>query len=102
MMIQLSVISDEGQNNSPPQSSLDAWKHLTDDEAWALLPAVASGEKQPLPNWVKVIATQMPRTAAAMLELDAAFRLQGPLDPALRAKQRWIVAHANHCNYCEA
>ncbi len=75
---------------------------MSDERVWDLLPALASGKQQSLPNWVKAVAVQMPRTAAAMLELDAAQRLEGPLDPVLKAKLRWIIAHANHCNYSEA
>jgi alkylhydroperoxidase family enzyme len=37
-----------------------------------------------------------------MLELDLAQRTKSPLDPALRAKMRWVIAHANHCSYSEA
>ncbi len=84
------------------QSSWKAWERITDDQAWSLLPALATGEKQPLPNWLKPVVLQMPRTAAAMLELDKAFRDGGPLDAALRAKLRWIIAHANGCEYGRA
>jgi alkylhydroperoxidase family enzyme/thiol-disulfide isomerase/thioredoxin len=95
-----------GQNSdvsssSSQASSWNAWERVSDDQAWAMLPALASGEKQPLPNWIKPVVIQMPRTAAAMLELDKAFRDSGPLDAALRAKLRWTVAHANHCEYGE-
>lgn len=92
----------EGQAASNAQSSWKAWERVSDDQAWALLPDIAKGEKQPLPNWIKPVVLQMPRTAAAMLELDTAFRNDGPLDAALRAKLRWIVAHANRCEYGEA
>ena len=83
-------------------SALNAWKRLSDADVWSLLPEVASGDKTALPNWAKAVATQMPRTAAAMIELDAAFRTLGPLDPVLRAKLRWIIAHSNQCKYSES
>lgn len=83
-------------------TSWAAWERLSDEQAWKMLPELATGEKTPLPNWIKPFVLQMPRTAAAMLELDAAFRTQGPLDAALRAKLRWIVAHANQSAYGEA
>ena len=75
---------------------------FSDDEVWGKLPALASGSKQQLPSWARTIGVQMPRTAAAMLELDAAHRLRSPLDPILRAKLRWVVAHSNKCAYSEA
>lgn len=75
---------------------------LSDAEAWKVLPPVESGAGQPLPNWAKAVAAHMPRTAAAMLELDAAHRLKSPLDPILRAKQRWVIAQANRCEYSQA
>jgi alkylhydroperoxidase family enzyme len=37
-----------------------------------------------------------------MLELDAVHRLRSPLDPVLRAKLRWAIAHANRCSYSQA
>lgn len=83
-------------------TSWAAWERLSDEQVWKMLPEVATGEKSSLPNWIKPIALQMPRTAAAMLELDNAFRSQGPLDAALRAKLRWIIAHANQSDYGEA
>ena len=75
---------------------------LSDIEAWERLPRAISGSGQPLPNWAKAAAAQLPRTAAAMLELDAAHRLKSPLDPILRGKQRWVVADANRCEYSQA
>ena len=75
---------------------------LSDEEVWGKLPALASGSKQRLPSWARAVAVQMPRTAAAMLELDAAHRLRSPLDPTLRASLRWVVAHSNKCAYSEA
>ncbi len=93
------LLSTESVSTADEQSSWKAWERLSDEQAWALLPTLATGEKQPLPNWIKPVVLQMPRTAAAMLELDKAFRDGGPLEPALRAKLRWIIAHANGCGY---
>lgn len=75
---------------------------LTDAECWQRLPAVASGGGGPLPSWAKAVAVHLPRTAAAMLELDHAQRTRSPLDPKLRAAMRWVVAHANRSAYGEA
>jgi hypothetical protein len=74
---------------------------LSNEEAWRKLPPLTEGESQPLPAWALALAATMPRTTAAMLELDALHREQNPLGPALRGKMRWIVAHANHCDYAE-
>lgn len=93
------VRSQDSKQLGNQSSSWKAWEQLTDEQAWQLLPDVVSGTKGKLPNWVKPVAMQMPRTAAAMLQLEAAFRGDGPLDGKLRAKLRWIVAHANRSPY---
>ena len=89
-------------NTKPTVAKETAVKLLTDEEAWKRLPKTALGGGQPLPNWAKAVAVQLPRTAAAMLELDLAQRTKSPLDPALRAKMRWVIAHANRSDYSEA
>ncbi len=73
----------------------------TNAEAWAMLPKVVSGQQTSLPIWARAVAVQLPRTAAAMLQLDAAHRMHSPLSPQLRAKLRWGIARANHCSYSE-
>jgi hypothetical protein len=75
---------------------------LSDDECWTRMPPAATGGDQSLPSWAKAVATHLPRTAAAMLELDLAQRTRSPLEPALRAKMRWVIAHANWCADSEA
>ncbi|HZW32844.1 MAG TPA: hypothetical protein VFF52_19170 [Isosphaeraceae bacterium] len=75
---------------------------LGDAECWRRMPPAESGGGQPLPNWAKAVATHLPRTAAAMLELDLAQRTKSPLDPLLRAKMRWVIARANRCAYGES
>ncbi|HEV3437974.1 MAG TPA: deiodinase family protein [Gemmata sp.] len=72
---------------------------MSDKDVWAKLPKAEIGGGEPLPNWAKTVAVHMPRTAAAMLELDQAQRTKSPLDPALRAKMRWVIAKANRCEY---
>lgn len=72
------------------------------EDCWKRLPGTVSGGGQTLPNWVRGIVNHLPRTAAAMLQLDYAHRTQSPIDPVLRAKMRWVIAHANHCAYSEA
>ncbi len=75
---------------------------LSDEETWAKMPRADKGQGIALPSWAKAVAVHLPKTAAAMLELDWAQRTKSPLDPALRAKMRWVVAHANKCQYAEA
>jgi alkylhydroperoxidase family enzyme len=75
---------------------------LSDAEAWKKLPPAEEGSGQPLPAWVRALAGSLPRTAAAMLDLDYAQRAESPLPPRLRAKLRWVAAHANRCAYGEA
>ncbi len=75
---------------------------LSVEEAWKKLPPVEQGSGRPLPNWALALADTLPRTTAALLELDHAQRTKSPLEPALRAKLRWVAAHANRCTYAEA
>ena len=49
-----------------------------------------------------MLATELPKSAAAFLELDLAQRTRSPVAPGLRAAMRWISAHVNHCGYAEA
>jgi alkylhydroperoxidase family enzyme len=73
----------------------------TDAATWKLLPSAEEGAGQPLPAWVRALAPGLPKTAAAMLDLDYAQRADNPLPPRLRAELRWIAAHANHCPYAQ-
>jgi alkylhydroperoxidase family enzyme/thiol-disulfide isomerase/thioredoxin len=74
---------------------------FTDTETWDKLPKTEGDFRSPLPNWAKAVVNSLPRTTAAMLELDYAHRVKSPLDPALRAKMRWVVAKANRCVYAQ-
>jgi alkylhydroperoxidase family enzyme len=74
----------------------------SDAEAWASLPERASGEPAPLPAWARVLARSLPRTTAAMLELDYLHRSRSPLAPDLRGQIRWVAARANGSAYGEA
>jgi alkylhydroperoxidase family enzyme len=73
-----------------------------DAEVWKRLPAAMRGTGQRLPSWARALAATLPRTTAAMLELDYLHRAASPLDPGLRARLRWVAAHAIHCRYGEA
>jgi alkylhydroperoxidase family enzyme len=78
------------------------WPLLTDEEAWQVLPKTQKGGGVHLPSWARATASALPRTTAAMLDLDRLHRTKSPLGPVLRAKMRWIAADANHCDYSRA
>jgi alkylhydroperoxidase family enzyme len=75
---------------------------LSDEKCWRKLPPAEKGGGQPLPSWARALAGTMPRTTAAFIRLDQVHRSGGPLDPKLRARMRWVAAHANSCAYSEA
>jgi alkylhydroperoxidase family enzyme len=91
-----------GDLGDGPQSSRVRVSLLSDEEAWKRLPAVESGGGQPLPSWARALAGSLPRTTAAMLNLDRIHRTRSPLGPMLRGKMRWVAARANHCGYSMA
>jgi alkylhydroperoxidase family enzyme len=75
---------------------------LDDAAARARLPKAEAAPAGPLPAWARVLAGPLPRTTAAMLELDDLHRSASPLPPKLRAAFRFTVAHANTCEYGKA
>ena len=72
---------------------------LSDADAWAKLPKAIKGGGQPLPSWARMMAADLPRTTAALLQLDDAQLTKSPVDPKLRAAMRWVAAHANKSPY---
>ncbi len=90
------VTADEGTTGSPVVVL------LSDKECWDKLPKTVYGSGQALPSWARAVANHLPRTAAAMLKLDSAHRTMSPVEPVLRAKMRWVIADANHCEYSKA
>jgi alkylhydroperoxidase family enzyme len=101
MLLLMAVLLPAVSMAAQPRESNGPVTLLSDAEGWDRMPTAESGGGQPLPNWAKAVATRLPRTAAAMLELDLAQRTKSPLDPALRAKMRWVIARANRCLYGE-
>ncbi len=67
--------------------------------AWQKLPACDADRGGPLPNWARALAGPLPATTAAVLDLDATYRLSRELDPQLRAKMRWVAARGTRCEY---
>jgi alkylhydroperoxidase family enzyme len=86
----------------PPPRQKARLPVLSNEQAWKHLPKAEQGAGRPLPAWARVTARALPRTTAAMLELDYRHRAASPLDARLRAKMRWVAAHANGCAYAEA
>lgn len=74
---------------------------LSNEDAWQRLPTAVRGDQAPLPNWARQLAGHLPRTTAALLELDLAQRTRSPVAPGLRAAMRWVSARANGCRYAE-
>src|SRR5690349_17554466 len=72
---------------------------LSDEEAWGRMPRPERGEGLPLPSWARMLAGELPRSTAALLQLDLAQRTKSPVDPGLRAAMRLVAARANHCAY---
>ena len=77
-------------------------KPLSLEECWKVLPKTVSGGGQRLPNWALITARTLPRTTAAMLELDWLHRTQSVLGPNLRGQMRWVAAEANRCEYAKS
>jgi alkylhydroperoxidase family enzyme len=91
------------QDNAPPRRESDhRFPLLGNAEAWDRLPDAEEGAGTPLPHWARTLAYALPRTTAAMLELDWQHRANSPIDPILRGMMRWTVAHANRCAYSES
>ena len=72
---------------------------LDEESAWRRLPPLEQGQREPLPAWARLLADSLPRTTAAMLQLDALHRQRNPLGALRAAKARWTVAQANRCGY---
>lgn len=70
---------------------------VSDAAAWAKL----TPKYPPLPVWARTLATPLPKTTAAMLELDRLHRAENPLGPVLSAKVRWAAADAIGCEYAK-
>lgn len=71
-------------------------------DPWKLLPKASVGAGSELPNWAMQLVSVMPKTTAAMLEIDHIQRLKSPLDPILRGKMRWLAAKTNGSAYALA
>lgn len=68
---------------------------LSHDAAWTRLPR----QSPKLPNWARTLAESLPRTTAAMIELDHVHRAKNPLGPVVAGKLHWWAADALGCDY---
>ncbi len=75
---------------------------LTNEEAWKKMTFIETERGRQLPVWIRALAVSLPKTAAAMIDLDHAQRMESTLPPLLRAKLRWVAADANRCAYAKA
>lgn len=64
-------------------------------EVWKALPRTDPA----LPAWAGPLVRPLPKTVAAMLDLDHAQRAKNPLGTALAAKVRWVVFDTLDCGY---
>ena len=74
---------------------------LDNTEAWKRLPDAVTGNQAPLPCWARMMASVVPKSTAALLELDLPQRTASPIDPGLRAGMRSVIAAANQCDYAQ-
>jgi alkylhydroperoxidase family enzyme len=103
LVLGLAPASPEGPPRRVPVVAREALPAaLTDAEVWERLPPAEKGAGQPLPAWARALTPTMPYTVAAMLELDYRQRAGSPIEPKLRARLRWVAAHALGCGYGEA
>jgi alkylhydroperoxidase family enzyme len=87
---------------APRAGGAPVFAPLSQEEAWRKLPSAEKGAGQPLPAWALVTTRFLPRTTAAILELDWLHRTQNQIGPVLRGKMRWVAANANRCEYARA
>jgi alkylhydroperoxidase family enzyme len=97
MLLAVTLMPDQSRCGEPAHVPI-----LTDAQAWKTLPPVETGLGRPLPVWIRALAVSLPKTAAAMIDLDHAQRAESSLPPRLRARLRWIAADANRCPYARA
>src|SRR5262245_52048225 len=69
----------------------------SDADAWKVMPR----SQPPLPVWARTLVGPLPKTTAAMLDLDRLHRDSHPLGAVLGAKLRWIAADVIGCEYAK-
>jgi alkylhydroperoxidase family enzyme len=85
---------------APPNEGVkNLFPLLSDEECWSILAPTEEEAGPALPSWARAMAGAMPRTTAAMMQLDFVHRTRSPLGPMLRGKMRWVAGQANRCEY---
>jgi alkylhydroperoxidase family enzyme len=99
----MALLLPAGLLAAPPREGVKSiFPLLSDEESWRKLSPSEKERAQALPSWARATAGAMPRTTAAMLQLDFLHRTRNPLGPLLRGKMRWVAGRANHCEYSMA
>lgn len=98
----LSILTANGFCDEPGTTRMGWPLPMSSEKCWQKLPKALDGNGQELPTWARMLAQEMPKTAAAFLELDLAQRTLSPVEPKLRAAMRWIAARDNCCSYAMA
>jgi alkylhydroperoxidase family enzyme len=99
----MALLLPAGLLAAPPREGVKSiFPLLSDEESWRKLSPSEKERARALPSWARATAGAMPRTTAAMLQLDFLHRTRNPLGPLLRGKMRWVAGRANHCEYSMA
>src|SRR5206468_2179285 len=91
-IVAATLASPPAHADGPPWPRLPA---LDPENAMLALP----GGHQRYPIWARMLVEPLPRTTAAMLQLDYVHRAQNPLGAVLAAKLRWATADTLGCDY---
>ena len=89
------LLSAGSARSDPAETRFPA---LNNEDAWKTLPR----ENPPLPVWARSLAGSLPKTTAAMLELDYLHRAKNPLGAAVYGKLRWVAADTLGCAYSKS
>ena len=77
----LSLVATVAGTAPAALESPSGWPLASNDEAWKHLPRALTGGGARLPAWARATARDLPRTTAAMLDLDRLHRTKSPLGP---------------------
>lgn len=95
LLVILAVVVASGGLTAVDPAKPGALPVVADADAWKQLPR----KSPPLPVWARTLVGPLPKTTAAMLELDRLHRDGNPLGAVLAAKLRWAAADAIGCEY---
>lgn len=95
----LAGLTSAALSDDRPADSESFVSLLDNIAAWEELPDCESGRGEPLPNWARALASSLPYTTAAVLELDGTYRSSDEFDPGLRSRMRYVAARAVGSKY---